>query len=150
MNKTLFNANTDIIIEKERLSTDFNIWRNVQLLKALGCLCLPEYHRFKENLRIAEEDLQIEVDGKEIQIISLISTPNICIFTSAMDKCTQCIMKITHQCQCAHEIKLRGGFCKEDFESRHFRRDRVSGSLSGWTSKFPTKHWSTFVWMKKI
>ena len=33
---------------------------------------------------------------------------------------------------CAHEIKVRGGFESSYFIDRHFRRERVRGSLVGW------------------
>ena len=33
---------------------------------------------------------------------------------------------------CAHEIKVRGGFESSYFLDRHFRRQRVRGSLVGW------------------
>ncbi len=35
---------------------------------------------------------------------------------------------------CAHEIKLRGGFDHSCFIQRHFFRERVRGSLVGWTA----------------
>lgn len=34
---------------------------------------------------------------------------------------------------CVHEIKAKGGFCKELFQQRHFQRSCVSGSLHGST-----------------
>ena len=36
--------------------------------------------------------------------------------------------------QCAHEILLRGGFDPSCFLERHFSRDCVKGSLSGWNA----------------
>ena len=56
-------------------------------------------------------------------------------FADKKEKCSFCTVKITKQCQCPHEIKLRGSFCRTDFESRHFRRDKVYGSLRGWVEK---------------
>ena len=52
------------------------------------------------------------------------------------------IPEVTHQCcmemwkdntQCRHHI-AKYGFRKEVYESRHFRLDKVTGSLNGWSS----------------
>ena len=135
MKKTLFNAETELTIEMQRLREDSNLWRNQQLMKAAANLCLVEYHRFKNNLRIAEEDLQISSTDSGYKITSLTSVGISFEFADKTEKCRICTVKITEQCQCAHEIKLRGGFCRSDFESRHFRRDKVYGSLRGWVPK---------------
>ena len=132
MNEILFDAKLQMSIEREHLMHDEDSWRKVQLLKALDYLCLPEYTRFKANLKIAEEDLHIEeINGKSI-ITSIKSHPKISTFDLMEDKCQQCNVKIAFMCQCAHEIKLRRGFCASDFLPMHMQRDRVSGSLTGW------------------
>ena len=53
------------------------------------------------------------------------------VFTSINDPCT-CVTAVAYECQCACKIILRGGFHIEEFEKRHFRRDRVRGSINGW------------------
>ena len=44
----------------------------------------------------------------------------------------RCEQRLVENYQCDHEIKLYDGFCKHLFEERHFARDRVTGSLTGW------------------
>ena len=133
MNSVLYDAKLQICIERENIQQDVDSWRKIQLLKALDCLCLPEYTRFKANLKIAEEDLLIEVIDEKYVITSITSLPKMSSFESTDEKCNLCQEKIAFMCQCPHEIKLRGGFCKTDFMEMHMRRDRVTGSLSGWT-----------------
>ncbi len=68
--------------------------------------------------------------GVSIQCIDYANAPPR-IFSSSNDKC-DCVVCVTHECQCDHLIKLRGGFRVSDFDVRHFRRSKVVGSLNGW------------------
>jgi hypothetical protein len=52
---------------------------------------------------------------------------------SKYDRCT-CKVRLKELDMCAHEIKLRGGFDHSCFIQRHFFRERVRGSLVGWTA----------------
>ena len=55
------------------------------------------------------------------------------VFQSKEQRCA-CKDRVRELEQCAHEILLRGGFDPSYFLERHFSRDCVKGSLSGWTS----------------
>ena len=90
MNSVLYDAKLQICIEREHIQQDVDSWRKIQLLKALDCLCLPEYTRFKANLKIAEEDLLIEVIDEKYVITSITSLPKVCSFESKVEKCNQC------------------------------------------------------------
>jgi len=120
MRKTSFGAETELTIEMQRLREGSNLWRNIEFMKAAAHLCLVECHRFKNSLRIAEEDLQITPTDSGYKITSLSSVPSLLEFVDNKEKCSFCTVKITEQCQCPHEIKMRGGFCQTDFELRHF------------------------------
>ena len=71
MNEILIDAKLQLIIEQEHLMHDPDSWRKVQLLKALDYLCLPEYSRFKSNLKIAEEDLHNDERNRKLIITSI-------------------------------------------------------------------------------
>ncbi len=43
-----------------------------------------------------------------------------------------CEKRLVENDQCDYEIKLYDGFRKHLFEERHFARERVTGSLTGW------------------
>ena len=76
MNELIFDAKLQLSIEREHVMYESESWRKVQLLKALDCLCLPEYTRFKSNLRILEEDLPTDERNGLLVITSIKCRPN--------------------------------------------------------------------------
>ena len=108
------------------------------LLKAAAVLCLPIYERYKRAAERALNDLIIDetFDEHLTQHIYVIRSARYDdapsrIFKSKSERCV-CNDRLRELDMCAHEIKVRGGFESSYFIDRHFRRERVRGSLVGW------------------
>ena len=59
------------------------------------------------------------------------------VFDSVDDDC-DCEERVAFEGQCPHLIKVRGGFDITCFEKRHIRREKVVGSINGWTPLPPS------------
>ena len=132
MNNLLFNQESAMLSAVETLEQAEREEAKLDLLKAARKLCKPDYERYKANRKRANEKYQMSLDDN-VFCIACIDYPNCppCCFQSRDDECS-CEGRVTQEGQCSHKIILRGGFCKADFERRHMRRSKVTGSLIGW------------------
>ena len=135
MDKILGDAEDVMIGEIERLSQTQDMTEStVDLIKAARRLSKPDYQKYKARRKVADECLQISADdngGITIVDITRPATEARHFFQSREDRCN-CKDRITEESQCAHEIKLKGGFSEDAHLPRHFRRKKVTTSLLGW------------------
>ncbi len=110
------------------------------LTNAASLLALPSYKRYNCSAERALRDLVFHSDiDPTLQapryVIQSVRYPEAPprVFQSKEQRCA-CKGRVQELDQCAHEILLRGGFDPSYFLERHFSRDCVKGSLSGWTS----------------
>ena len=122
----------EILLESQPTPTNYD------LLQAAKVLCHADYGRYKEERFIADNELVLSkaysIEKQcEVFSISSISRPyDPPIQFQSLDEPCTCVTAVTQEMQCACKIFLKNGFDASDFESRHFRRKKVVGSLSGW------------------
>ena len=120
--------------------------RSTKILReAAAKLGLTEYERFKGAFQRGVADYELlhvlDPESDEVIGVKVCSTrnpdapPRQFLFTSN-DRC-KCKERVAHLGQCLHEI-LKDGFDKNKFQEMHFRRTRVTGSLTGWTQAAET------------
>jgi hypothetical protein len=136
-NQLLEGHSQKMRVELGRLRNEPQTWIVNNLLKAAAVLCLPIYERYKRAAERALNDLALDetINEHQTQIYVVRSAryddaPSR-IFKSKNERCV-CNERLRELDMCAHEIKVRGGFESSYFLDRHFRRQRVRGSLVGW------------------
>ncbi len=137
-NQLLFGMCQKMRVELGCLKNNPQTALNQDLIKAASLLALPSYERYKRSAERALRDLTLysEMDPTS-QVTKFFirsrrypeAPPR--IFESKDQRCT-CKDRVQELDQCAHEILLRGVFDPYYFLERHFSRDSVKGSLSGW------------------
>jgi hypothetical protein len=138
-NQLLFGMCQKMRVELGRLRNEPQTSLNCDLIKAASLLALPSYERYKRSAERAVRDLVLHsnIDPTSqhphyvIQSVRYPEAPPR-VFQSKEQRCA-CKDRVRELDQCAHEILLRGGFDPSYFIERHFSRDCVKGSLSGWT-----------------
>ena len=92
---------------------------NIDLPKVARKLCKADYEHYKANMKRAAKLYQISRYGDDL-CIACIEYPNSPPrrFKSGEDECS-CKERVTQEGQYPHNIKLRGGFCVADLDTRH-------------------------------
>ncbi|EJK43834.1 hypothetical protein THAOC_37684 [Thalassiosira oceanica] len=133
----LFGESQKLTVEESHLKKEPDTRANNLLLRAVQILGLREYERFKCNLlRTAEYATEYVKDSISDEVTCTIvrSTRHPDAPPRYLRKGERCDCKdrIAEQDMCVHEICC-DGFDQDKFLPRHLRRDRVSGSLEGWS-----------------
>ena len=139
-NQLLFGMCQKMRVELGQLKNEPQTALNQDLIKAASLLALPSYERYKRSAERALRDLVLHSDiDPTLQhpryIIQSVRYPEAPprVFQSKEQRCA-CKGRVRELDQFDHEILLRGGFDPSYFLERHFSRDCVKGSLSGWTN----------------
>jgi len=137
-NKQLYDENTHMLNKIEELLQKEKSAINIDLIKAAKVLCKMEFEDYHANRKRAEMLQMSESDDGKI-LVRCIENPTADprVFDSVDDDC-DCAERVAHERQCPHLIKVRGGFDITCFEKRHIRRQKVVGSINGWTPPSPS------------
>ena len=137
-NRQLYIDEQARLNEIERLNQESNIEWNFDLKVACSKLSKLDYEMYKKNRQRADQSLLVTMIDGNMHVTS-IEYPDAParVFADVNGEC-YCKERVTKQIQCAHKIKIRGCFCANDFQVRHLRRTKVSGSIVGWTPPNPT------------
>ena len=138
-NDSLFASNRILLVEREQLANSVQTHIIIDLRNASEKLNLSSYERYKQRRFCAEKDL---IRNEYIDPVSGESTVTVCsaknpdaqprIFRSTTDRCS-CPQRLEEEDMCTHEIKAIGGFDETFFKQCHMAREKVTGSLEGWT-----------------
>lgn len=110
------------LVEIERLNQEYNVLGNADLKEACSKLSRLDYETYTKNRQRADNSLLLtEVNGTGTLCVTSIEYPDspACVFEDINSECN-CSDRVTDHIQCAHKIKVRGGFCANDFQLRHF------------------------------
>ena len=136
-NALLFGESQKLAVEESRLKKEPDTRANRLLLQAVCKLGLREYERYKSNLLrtadYATEDTKDPVSGEVTgTVVKSTRYPDAPPRLLRKGERCRCSDRIAELDMCVHEICC-DGFDEELFLPRHLRRDRVSGSLEGWS-----------------
>ena len=131
-NKALYDDKTARIIEIERLKQQPCTTASVDLVNTAHKLSRLNYLHYKSEHKRADQSLQVFYSSGSISI-SCIDHPdaNPRVFSSVCDECS-CSVRVAHESQCCHLIKLCGTFQEDCFQLCHMRHTKVIGPLNGW------------------
>ncbi|KAL7544230.1 hypothetical protein ACHAWF_016691 [Thalassiosira exigua] len=139
-NHILFGYSQKLRVIVADLKSDTQVTETVDLLQAASHLGYPEFQRYKANRTRSDERNHKTTDrneetGQTVTVVSSVENASRVErrFSVDLQERCSCTRRKELQEMCEHEICAYDGFSTTLFEERHFRRDRVTGSLEGWT-----------------